>query len=92
MTISKQDIAEGAAWARRTLRKPEREGALKTPAERCAEWLREQADQRQAQRPSTERVSAEVFQTRHQLHRPGGEFSIGDQRFAADGSRWQRTA
>ena len=90
MTINRQDIAEGAAWARRALRKPERADAVQTPSERRAAWLKEQAGERQPERPAAERISPETFQTRSELHRPGTDFSLGAERFAADGSRWRR--
>ena len=92
MNFDKAEIEAGAAMARRVLNKPEHGDAVKSPAERRAAWLREQAGERQAERPDAERVSAEVLQTRSQLQRPGTEFTVGSERYAADGSRWRRTA
>jgi hypothetical protein len=90
MTITRQDIEDGASWVRRTLRKPEPTGAVKTPEQRRAAWLKEQAGERQPERPAAERISPEVSATRSQLHRPGTEFAVGADRFAADGTRWRR--
>lgn len=85
MTFNRDDIAAGRDWAARLLGKdqaptsaPER---LPTSADRVAGWS--------GQRGST---SQAVTRTRAELHVPGSAFAIGAERYAADGTRWQRVA
>jgi hypothetical protein len=88
--MNRTDIEEGAAWARRLLRKPEPAAAERklTQAERMAAWS---ARNREAEAKATQtRAAAE--QTRRDLHMPGSSFTVGTERYAADGSRWKRVA
>lgn len=91
MTISRQDIEEGAAWARKLLHKPEQAPEVKTPVQRRAAWLKEQAEIRAGGEKPIVR-GATVEQTRRDLATPGSAFTVGAERYAADGSRWQRVA
>jgi hypothetical protein len=89
MSITRQDVEDGAAWARRALRKPEPNAAERklSSAERIAAYL---AQSREAEAKATQTRSA-VEATRRDLHTPGSAFEVGAERFAADGSRWKRT-
>jgi hypothetical protein len=89
--MNRTDIEDGAAWARRALRKPEPVAATKrktTQAERIAAWS---ARNREVEATATQIRSA-VEQTRRDLNKPGLAFTVGAERYAADGSRWQRVA
>lgn len=90
MTISRQDTAENVAFWRRVLNKPEptAPGRKPTQAERMAAWS---AQNRQDEAKGTQTRSA-VEQTRRDLGTPGSAFTVGAERYAADGSRWQRVA
>jgi hypothetical protein len=90
--MNRTDIEDGAAWARRALRKPEPVAATErkpTQAERIAAWS---ARNRETEATATQIRSAAVEQTRRDLNKPGWAFAIGGERYAADGSRWQRVA
>ncbi|SDA25024.1 hypothetical protein SAMN02799622_03536 [Methylobacterium sp. UNC378MF] len=88
--MTRTEIEDGAAWACRVLRKPEPAIAERKPtqAERIAAWS---ARNREAESTATQTRSA-VEQTRRDLHVPGSAFTVGAERYAADGSRWQRVA
>ena len=88
--MTRSEIEEGAAWARRLFRKPEPTVPERKPtqAERMAAWS---AQNREAEANGTQTRSA-VEQTRRDLHTPGSAFTVGAQRYAADGSLWRRTA
>jgi hypothetical protein len=88
--MNRTDIEDGAAWARRLFRKPERVASERklSSAERVAAYL---AESREAEAKSTQTRSA-VEQTRRDLNTPGAAFTVGAERYAADGSRWQRVA
>jgi hypothetical protein len=88
--MNRTDIEDGAAWARRALRKPEPTAPEHKPiqAERIAAWSDRN---REAEATATQTRSA-VEQTRRELHTPGSAFTVGAERYAADGSRWQRVA
>lgn len=93
MSINRQDVVDGAAWARRALRKPNpsvTEPKL-TEAERRERWLEERKAERAVDGAGTTQTRAAVEQTRRDLHVPGTAYQVGQERFAADGSRWQRT-
>ncbi|MGU3421366.1 hypothetical protein [Methylobacterium sp. D54C] len=88
--MTRSEIEDGAAWARRTLRKPEPttpERKLNS-AGRIAAWS---AQNLQDEAKGTQTRSA-VEQTRRDLHTPGSSFTVGSERYAADGSRWKRVA
>ncbi|MGU3538890.1 hypothetical protein [Methylobacterium sp. A54F] len=91
MTVNRQDIEEGAAaWARKLLRKPEPGAGAKTEAQRVNDWVKAQALERAgAERPVT---GTAVERTRSDLVTPGSAFTVGAERYAADGTRWQRVA
>ena len=86
--MTRAEIEEGAAWARRVFRKPEPTASERklSSAERIAAYL---AQSREAEAKGTQTRSA-VEQTRRDLHTPGSAFTVGAERYAADGSRWQR--
>lgn len=88
--MNRSEIEDGAAWARRLFRKPEPAAAERklSSAERVAAWL---AQSREAEANGTQTRSA-VEQTRRTLDVPGSAFTVGAERYAADGSRWQRVA
>ena len=90
MTATRTDIAENAAFWRRVLNKhePAAPECKPTQAERMAAWS---ARNREDEAKSTQTRSA-VEQTRRDLHTPGSAFTVGAERYAADGSRWQRVA
>jgi hypothetical protein len=90
MSNTRQDVEDGAAWARRALRKPEPPATERKPtqAERIAAWS---ARNREDESKATQ-TRAAVEQTRRDLHTPGSAFTVGAERYAADGSRWQRVA
>ena len=90
MSINRQDVADGAAWARRALRKPEAAETERelTQAERIAAWS---ARNDEVEATGTQTRMA-VEQTRSDLQTPGSAFTVGAERYAADGSRWRRTA
>ena len=90
MSINRQDVADGAAWARRALRKPEPASTERKPtqAERIATWS---ARNRVDETKDTQSRSA-IEQTRRDLHTPGSAFAVGGERYAADGTLWRRTA
>ncbi|MCJ2014976.1 hypothetical protein [Methylobacterium sp. J-076] len=89
--MTRSEINEGAAWARHTLRKPEPVAAKPklTQTERIAAWM---AENRKAENGGTAQTRAAVEQTRRDLSTPGSAFTVGAERYAADGSRWQRVA
>ncbi|MCJ2048684.1 hypothetical protein [Methylobacterium sp. J-070] len=89
--MNRTEIEEGRAWARRALRKPELAAAERKPtqAERVAAWS---AQNRQDEAIGTQTRSTAVEQTRRDLHTPGSSFTVGAERYAADGSRWKRVA
>jgi len=88
--MNRTEIEEGTAWARHALRKREPTAAERKPtqAERIASWS---ARNREAEATATQSRSA-VEQTRRDLNTPGATFTVGAERYAADGSRWQRVA
>ena len=88
--MNRTEIEEGAAWARRLFRKPEPAAAERklSSAERVAAWL---AQSREVEAKATQTRSA-VEQTRRDLNTPGAAFTVGAERYAADGSRWKRVA
>ncbi|MET0532135.1 MAG: hypothetical protein ABW003_28065 [Microvirga sp.] len=88
--MKRNEIEEGAAWARRLFRKPEPNASERklSSAERIAADL---ARSREAEAKDTQTRSA-VEQTRRDLHTPGSAFTVGAERYAADGSRWPRVA
>lgn len=88
--MNRTEIEDGAAWARRLLRKPEPAAAERkqTQAERIAAWS---ARNREDEGKATQTRSA-VEQTRRDLNTPGASFTVGSERYAADGSRWKRVA
>ena len=88
--MTRSEIEEGAAWARRLFRKPEPAAVERklSSAERVAAWL---AQNREAEAKGTQTRSA-VEQTRRDLTKPGSAFAVGGERDAADGSRWRRVA
>ena len=88
--MNRTEIEDGAAWARRALRKPEPATVERKPtqAERMAAWS---ARNREDEGKATQTRSA-VEATRRDLHTPGSAFTVGAERYAADGSRWQRVA
>ncbi|WP_206780047.1 hypothetical protein, partial [Methylobacterium sp. Leaf361] len=43
-------------------------------------------------RPSTAQTRSAVEATRRDLHISGSSFTVGAERYAADGSRWKRVA
>lgn len=90
MSINRQETAENVAFWRRVLNKPEPAAAERKPtqAERMAAWS---ARNREDEGKATQTRSA-VEQTRRELHTPGSAFTVGAERYAADGSRWKRVA
>ncbi|MCJ2093260.1 hypothetical protein MKK67_12280 [Methylobacterium sp. J-072] len=88
--MNRTEIEDGAAWARRLFRKPERAASERklSSAERVAAYL---AQSREVEAKDTQTRSA-VEQTRRDLNTPGAAFTVGAERYAADGSRWQRVA
>ncbi|GJD36765.1 hypothetical protein [Methylobacterium aerolatum] len=89
--MTRSEIEDGAAWARRTLRKPEPITAERKPnqTERIAAWM---AENRKAEGGSAPQTRSAVEQTRRDLTSPGSSFTVGAERYAADGSRWKRVA
>ncbi|MGU3665065.1 hypothetical protein ACLBX9_12870 [Methylobacterium sp. A49B] len=89
MTISRQETAENVAFWRRVLNKPEPVAPERKPtqAERMAAWS---AQNRQDEAKGPQTRSA-VEQSRRDLHVPGTAYQVGQERYAADGSRWKRT-
>ncbi|QGY04788.1 hypothetical protein MMSR116_24930 [Methylobacterium mesophilicum SR1.6/6] len=87
--MTRAEIEEGAAWARRLFRKPEPTAPERKPtqAERMAAWS---AQNRQDEAKGTQTRTA-VEQSRRDLHVPGTAYQVGQERYAADGSRWKRT-
>ena len=102
MTTSPSEIEEGAAWARKLLRKPG--PAARTPDERRAEIRREvevevdagmAEDRARAERQLGATQAAHVLRhvravTAPRDKRPGEP--VGTERDAHDGTRWVRTA
>jgi len=86
--MNRTEIEDGAAWARRALRKPEPTAATRKPtqAERIAAWS---ARNREDEGKATQTRSA-VERTRTDLAAPGTAYQVGDQRYAADGTLWRR--
>ena len=91
MNINLREVAEGAAMARRALGKPEPGQQPKTQAERQAEWLAAQSGERRVDTAGVQ-VRQSVEHTRRDLHTPGTAYSVGSQRYAADGTLWTRAA
>ena len=90
MTYNRNDIEDGAVWARKALGKnaasPVAEPKL-TEAERIKAWSASESERTQATQ-----TRAAVLATRHDLATPGAAYQIGTERYAADGSLWRRTA
>jgi hypothetical protein len=90
--MNRTEIEDVAAWARRALRKPEPGKPEPTKAERRATWLTERKAERAVDQTSTAQTRSAVEATRRDLHISGSSFTVGAERYAADGSRWKRVA
>jgi len=91
MNFERSNVGEHAAHWRAVLNKPEPAAAERklTQAERIAAWS---ARNREDEANKGTQTRAAVEQTRRHLHIPGATYTVGAERYAADGSRWKRVA
>ncbi len=87
MTFERSNVGEHAAHWRRTSSTSRRPAAAERTlqAERIAAWS---ARNREVEGMGTQTRTA-VEQSRRHLHIPGATYTVGAERYAADGSRWR---
>ncbi|GJD52483.1 hypothetical protein OPKNFCMD_5249 [Methylobacterium crusticola] len=89
MMIDKAELEASQEHWRRVFGKPAPTATERQPTqeERIAAWAaRHNPEQRSAP------ISETVMRIRRMLDVPGSEFAVGAERYAADGTRWRRTA
>lgn len=96
MILDRNEMAEGAAMARRALGKPESSDTSsdkpKTQAERRAEWLKQSGAEQRAKPDTTSTTRHIEGYAARDFGRAPSSYAIGERKIAMDGSVWTRAA